>query len=149
MDLWALAQGEEREGITPETIEYLLLCIMGNFHVELEVEPEAEEGEEAPAAPADLNGYGSYNDEGVFILRKGGQRKVFNHFNILFANRLVFYQNKPVKDVEAEHIQEAPVVSDKSKKLAEEARRKKLGDAADAAQNGDFVSYIYAKDRVL
>jgi len=72
---------------------------------------------------------------------------VFKHFNILFANRLVFYQNKPVKDLEAEHIKEAPYVNEKSRKLAEEARRKKYGDAAASAESGDFVSYIYAKDK--
>lgn len=80
-------------------------------------------------------------------MRRGGQRKVFNHFNILFANRLVFYQNKPVVDREIEHLKEAPEVSEKSRMIAEEARRKKYGEAAAAAESGDFVSYIYAKDQ--
>lgn len=64
---------------------------MGNFNVELEVEPEAEQEDEEVPQPANLNEYGSYTEEGVFVLRQKGQKKVFNHFNILFANRLTFY----------------------------------------------------------
>jgi len=110
-DLWSFMQGEEQEGITRETIEYCALCMVGNFNTNLEVEPEADEGE-IVEPPTDLNSYASYNDDGVFILRRGGQRKIFNHFNVLFANRLSLYQsNKQVKDVDAERMKEAPEVN--------------------------------------
>lgn len=48
-------QGENDDGVSIDTLEYLLLCIMGNFNVALEVEPEAqeegEEGEEVEEVP--------------------------------------------------------------------------------------------------
>lgn len=89
--------------------------MVGNFNQDLEVEPEAQEGEIVEPC-TDLDSYASYDDEGVFVLRRGGQRKIFNHFNVLYANRLSFYQSsKQVRDVDAERMKEAPEVNEKSK----------------------------------
>jgi len=71
-DLWALMQGEQQEGVSKDTLEYLLLCIMGNFNLELEVEPEAQDEDEQVPQPTTLNEYGSYTEEGVFVLRRKG-----------------------------------------------------------------------------
>lgn len=97
-------QGEEQEGITRETLEYCLLSMVGNFNLDIEVEPEADEGEIVEPC-TDLNSYASYNDDGIFVLRRGGQRKIFNHFNVLYANRLSFYTcSKKAKDLDAERM---------------------------------------------
>lgn len=68
-------------------------------------------------------------EDDKLVIRKGGQAKIHKHFLSFYSNRMGFDgKPKPKDDPELEELQEAPLISVKSKKIAEEARKKLLGE---------------------
>jgi hypothetical protein len=81
----------------------------------------------------------------IFAVRKGGQAKIYNHFMSFHINRMTFEgRPKQKEDPELQELKEMPVISDKSKKIAEEARKKQLGEFS----NSDIVTQLYEKEKV-
>ena len=98
-DLWKLARGEERGGISWDTFKVLTLNFIGirtpdrekiNEDEEEHVPDQTVEGDqpaENPSAAADVSKYGFFEDD-VFYLRKGDAKKVFTLFKNFYVHRM-------------------------------------------------------------
>lgn len=139
-DLWQVFDGEEREGVQKPALLYVLSVIRGFKFPEREQDAPAAEGREGIAKQA-------FFDEDNFVIRKGGQARLFAYFKNLYVNRLQFegYQNKKPVPVATLELKPAPYVSEKSRKIAEAARQKHTGGEQMAA---DIVSYLYTKEKL-
>lgn len=79
------------------------------------------------------------------MVRKGGQAKIHKHFLSFYSSRMGFEgRPKPKEDPALFELQEAPLISARSKKIAEEARKKLLGENS----SQDIVTQLYEKEKV-
>lgn len=79
------------------------------------------------------------------MVRKGGQAKIHKHFLSFYSSRMGFEgRPKPKEDPALYELQEAPLISARSKKIAEEARKKLLGENS----SQDIVTQLYEKEKV-
>jgi len=80
-----------------------------------------------------------------FAIRKGCQAKIYKHFLSLAANRKSF-EGKPKskEDPALLELQDTPHISEKSRMIAEENRKKYMNEASAT----DFVTHILEKDKV-
>lgn len=137
-DFWSLVKIEEHGGVTMDTLRVVLLNVQGirlpdrerEFHEEREVD---DYGNELPRQPNnDITKCGIF-ENGRFYLRKGDHQRIFTHFKNLYIHRVQYSGNlKKVKtDVQnsyANQMQSKPQISMKTTKMAENARKKMMGD---------------------
>jgi len=137
-ELWEVLDGENREGVTQNNLLYALLIIRGFKFPEREVNVDPEEGRQGIAKQAAFG-----NDE--LVIRVGGTAKIFAHFKNLWVNRILFEgESKKRVPVATVELKAAPQISEKSKKLAEESRKKYVSGEEMAT---DIVSYLYDKEQ--
>jgi len=86
---------------------------------------------------------------GEFVVRPGGQSKIYQHFKDLYINRMQLEGiKKPTKSVELQFVQSKPQISKKSQKMAEKAREKVLQQAGVPEGNVDIVTLLLSKDKI-
>jgi len=133
-DIWAILGGAKTAGVSVENLLYLLLIIRGAKIPFKEREFDAEEdGSQQDEnlqtsnekVPDVLSNNCMMSLTGEFVVRPGGQTKIYKHFKDLYINRMQFEGiKKPVKSVELQFVQSKPQISKKSQKMAEKAREK-------------------------
>lgn len=136
-ELWALLDGEKTGGVSVENLLYLLLLVRGAKLPSREVAFEAEEDRDTTMLK-----YGQIVSDN-FTVQPGGQKKIFTHFKDLYVNRMQFEGHKrPVKSVQVD-ILSAPIVSNKTKKIADKHREKIAPGMAH-----DIVTFLLKKNEV-
>jgi hypothetical protein len=145
-DLWTLVRGDDIGGVSWETLRIVLLNFIGiktpEHEKQMENERHATEGDqmekskesvgdEAAEKPNDMTQLALFED-GTFYLKKGSHRRLFAHFKSLYVHRVQYvglYQKKNKDYVDsASYLQAKPQISDKTNKLAENRRKKMLGE---------------------
>ena len=139
-DLWKLTRGEDRGGISWDTLKVLTLNFIGiRTHDREKVNEEEEEkpelvadGDQPAENPSanDVSKFGFF-EENTFYIRKGDGKKIFTLFKNFYVHRMhhVGSTKRQTGQYGPEiHLLAKPQISNKSQKLAENHRRKVFGD---------------------
>lgn len=135
---------ETVRGIRTDDLSYVLLVIKGAKLQEKEVELPKVQGAEGIMKQVVLE-ESDDKKTAKFMIRKGGQDKLHKYFLSLYANRKGFEgRPKAKEDPDLQKLQEVPQISEKSRKMAEEARKKLMGETG----SNDIVTQLYEKEKV-
>lgn len=137
-------EGEKKQevGVKIDDLSYILLVINGSKMPEREVESACKEDAQGIFKSVAFEGDG---EQARFAIRKGGQAKIHAHFLNFYSSRMGFDgRPKPKEDPALQELQDAPLISARSKKIAEEARKKLLGEQS----NQDIVTQLYEKEKL-
>lgn len=101
---------------------YVLLLIKGSKLPEKEVDEQVTAGSTGIFKAVHVQ---EKDGKTIFAVRKGGQTKIYNHFMSFHVNRMTF-EGKPKQkeDPELQELKDIPAISEKSKRFAEEQRKK-------------------------
>lgn len=97
-DLWKLTRGEDRGGISWDTLKVLTLNFIGirthdreKVNEEEEEKPElvadGDQPAENPSAANDVSKFGFF-EENTFYIRKGDGKKIFTLFKNFYVHRM-------------------------------------------------------------
>ena len=151
-DLWRLVRGEERGGLSWNTFKVLTLNFIGirtpdreKANENEEAQPDqTNEGEPAENAASDVSKWGFF-EEDTFYIRRGDGKKIFTHFKNFYVHRMHYVGLEKIKKAPTHpagpeaHLQTKPQISDKTSKLAENKRKKLLGDKPVTSQIEIFL----------
>lgn len=143
-EFWDLVQGEIRGGIKVEDLAYVLKIIRGYRNSEMELDCEA------PEECQGLAKFIIFNEDGDFILRKGGQTKLANRFRSFYINKLQSEANssyprvgKPAEIAMEKELVTRPVLSQITLDYAKK-RKQRL-----QTENYDIVDHLLQKDKLM
>lgn len=118
MRLWKEMEGDQRNGINSETLKIFTAAIM-----KILLSPESAKGEAH-------EGYGKFNEEGVFLVSQEQATRIHKEFNLLYLNKTAYGVNTGAKSQEDEEYSFKPSICEKSITLAGNAREKIVGKEA-------------------